>query len=150
MKTIIRKADSNWKGDLESGHGLVSTESRTLNERPFTFSKRTDEGTSADHTNPEELIGAAAASCFAMALSKTLQDDGVISETIRVGADVVLALDDGGPRLSEMTLNIEAIIPEYSDEQLGRAVEETAQSCPVYQLLEPGFGTINLNFRLQR
>ena len=121
MKTVIRKADSTWKGDLESGHGLVSTESRTINEQPFTFSKRADEATSADHTNPEELIGAGAASCFAMALSKTLQDDGVISETIQVGADVVLGLGDDGPQLSEMTLNIEAIIPEYSEDQLGGA-----------------------------
>lgn len=73
MSKITRKAEANWKGDLDSGHGLVSTESRVLTESRFSFEQRV-EGEGTD-TNPEELIAASAASCFAMALSKTLQDE---------------------------------------------------------------------------
>ncbi|MBC2603615.1 OsmC family protein [Puniceicoccus vermicola] len=68
---IIRTADANWKGSLESGHGLVSSHSHVLSEDKYSFGGRTSSG--SKETNPEELISASAASCFAMALSKTLR-----------------------------------------------------------------------------
>jgi len=146
MSTITRKAEANWKGDLDSGHGLVSTESRVLTESKFSFKQRV-EGEGKD-TNPEELIAAAAASCFAMALSKTLQDEGKVAVKLQVRAEVSLSLEDG-PRLTEMTLHIEGLIPDYSDDALKKAAAKTADNCPVFQLLKPGFDSIHLESFLQ-
>jgi osmotically inducible protein OsmC len=146
MTTVIRKSEANWKGDLDNGHGLVSTESRVLTESKFSFKERV-EGEGKD-TNPEELMAAAAASCFAMALSKTLQDEDKVAEKLRVRADVSLNLDDG-PKLTEMTLHVEGLIPDYSEESLKYAVAKTAENCPVFQLLKPGFEAIHLESVLQ-
>lgn len=143
---IVRKAEANWKGNLEDGHGLVSTESRVLTESRFTFKQRV-EGEGKD-TNPEELMAASAASCFAMALSKTLQDEGTVAEKLTVRADVALNLDDG-PRLTEMALYVDGSIPDYSEEALESAVSKTAENCPVLQLLKSGFEAIHLESVLQ-
>lgn len=146
MTMIIRKAEASWEGNLKDGHGLVSTESRALTESKFSFSQRV-EGEGRD-TNPEELIAASASSCFAMALSKTLQDDGKTATKLKVRADVSLRLDDG-PRLTEMTLHVEGLIPDYREDELKSAVAKTAENCPVFQLLKPGFDSIHLESFLQ-
>jgi osmotically inducible protein OsmC len=147
MKKITRSADANWKGNLDEGHGLVSVESRALTEQKFSFSKRVDQ--EARETNPEELIAAAAASCFGMALSKTLQDDNQASDKLRVKADVILSIDDAGPKLTDLKLRVEAILPEYSEEQFEAAVDRTADECPVLQLLRPGFSSVDIESSLQ-
>lgn len=147
MKKITRSADANWKGNLDEGHGLVSVESRALTEQKFSFSKRVDQ--EARETNPEELIAAAAASCFGMALSKTLQDDNQASDKLRVKADVILSIDDAGPKLTDLKLKVEAILPEYSEEQFEAAVDRTADECPVLQLLRPGFSSVDIESSLQ-
>lgn len=143
---ITRKAEAKWNGNLEDGHGLVSTESRVLTESKFAFKQRV-EGAGKD-TNPEELIAASAASCFAMALSNTLQDAGKVAEQLNVHVDVSLSLDDG-PKLTEMSLNVEGVIPDYSGDAFESAVAKTAENCPVFQLLRPGFESIHLESSLQ-
>lgn len=148
MDKITRSADANWKGDLDNGHGLVSVQSRAFTEQKFSFSQRVDQGSA--QTNPEELIAAAAASCFGMALSKTLQDDGQSSEKLRVKADVTLGMKEGGPKLTDLKLSIEAILPGYTEEQLDAAVAKTAENCPVVRLLQPGFDSVDIECSLQR
>jgi osmotically inducible protein OsmC len=148
MKKITRSADANWKGNLDNGHGLVSVESRAFTEQKFSFSKRVDQA--ERETNPEELIAAAAASCFGMALSKTLQDDEQVSEKLRVKADVTLSVENDGPKLTDLTLSVEAILPDYSEEQLKAAVDQTAENCPVLQLLHPGFDHVEIESSIQR
>ena len=130
----VRKAEASWEGNLEGGHGLVSTESRVLTESKFSFQQRV-EGEGKD-TNPEELIAASAASCFAMALSKILQDEGTVATKLKVRADVSLNLDDG-PKLNEMTLHVEGLIPDYSEDALESAVAKTAENCPVVRTRVP-------------
>lgn len=147
MKEITRSADANWKGNLDNGHGLVSVESRAFTEQKFSFSKRVDQN--ARETNPEELIAAAAASCFGMALSKTLQDDGQASDKLRVKADVTLSIGDDGPKLTHLKLSIEAVLPEYTEDQMKDAVSKTAENCPVVQLLRPGFDSVEIECSLQ-
>lgn len=147
MKTITRSADANWKGNLDEGHGLVSVESRAFTEQRFSFSQRI--GEDGLETNPEELIAAAAASCFGMALSKTLQDDGQTSEKMRVKADVTLSITDDGPKLTDLKLSVEAILPDYSEDDLKAAVDKTAENCPVFQLLKPGFDSVEIESALQ-
>ena len=143
----ITSADANWKGNLDDGHGLVSTESRSLTEEEFSFSRRVDQD--ARETNPEELIAAAAASCFGMALAKTLQDDDQSSDKLRVKADVTLSIMDEGPKVTDLKLSIDAMLPEYTEDQLKTAVSKTAENCPVLQLLSPGFDSVEIESSLQ-
>ncbi len=147
MTKIIRSADANWKGNLDEGHGLVSTESRVLTEQRFSFTKRVNQH--ADETNPEELLAAAASACFGMALSKTLQDDGQEAEKLRVKAEVTLSIKEDGPKVTDLKLTVEAILPEYTEEQFKAAVMETAENCPVYQVLSPGFESVSVKCSLQ-
>ncbi|HKK17345.1 MAG TPA: OsmC family peroxiredoxin [Opitutales bacterium] len=148
MEKITRSADANWKGNLDEGHGLVSLQSRAFTEERFSFAKRIDQEQS--ETNPEELIAGAAASCFGMALSKTLQDDGQASEKLRVKADVTLGITDDGPKVTDLKLAVEAILPEYDEDQLEAAVKKTAENCPIFQLLKPGFESVAIESSLQR
>lgn len=113
----------------------------------FLFSQRVDQA--GQETNPEELIAAAVASCFGMAMSKTLQDDGQASQKLRVKADVTLSIEEEGPKLSALNLTVEAILPEYTEDQLKAAVNTTAENCPVLKLLRPGFDSVNIQSSLQ-
>jgi len=127
---------------------LVSTESRVLTEERFSFSERMEgEG---KETNPEELIAAAVASCFSMAMSKTLQDQDTTATELRVTAEVTLEVREGGPEVSHLSLLAAAIIPEFTDEQLNEVVATTAQNCPVLKLLRPGLEDVEVKASLQR
>ncbi len=149
MKSITRSAEADWKGNLEQGHGLVTTGSEALLIQPFSFGKRTEQG-DRSATNPEELIAAGLASCFGMALSKTLEEDGAVSPQIVIKADVTLNLTDDGPKVNELKLNIAAMIPDYSQERLEKAVSETQKGCPVYKLLEKGWEKTNVEVVLNK
>lgn len=133
-------------GDLENGHGWISTESRALAESLYSFGQRV-EGEGKD-TNPEELLAAAVSSCFAMALSKTLQDEGKSAEKLNVCASVNLNLDDG-PKLTDLILSVEGSVSDYSEEPLDKAVDTTAENCPVFRLLKPGFDSIQIESSLR-
>ena len=137
MKQITRKAEAEWKGNLKSGNGQVTTESKSMVGQPYSFSKRTSPEDKSE-TNPEELIAAAAASCFAMALSKTLQDRDTTAEQLAVTAEVTLAIRDTGPEIATMALAISGTVDGFSEEQLRDAVDATCKSCPVYLLLNEG------------
>lgn len=147
MKSITRVAEADWKGNLEHGHGLVTTGSDSLKGHPVSFTKRIDQGDQTT-TNPEELIAAALASCFAMALSKTLQDEGVIDPQLVVRAEMTLNLTDEGPKLNELMLDVAGIIPGYTEAKLEQAVVTTRENCPVFKLLEPGLENVNIGVRL--
>ncbi|MFO7724894.1 MAG: OsmC family peroxiredoxin [Oceanipulchritudo sp.] len=148
MSQAIRKADAIWKGNLDKGHGLVSTESRVLTEQSFSFAQRM-EGEGKD-TNPEELIAAAVASCFSMAMSKTLQDQDTIATELKVSAKVTLEVREAAPRVSHLSLLAAALIPGFTDEKLEEVVATTAENCPVLQLLRPGLEDLDIKSSLQR
>jgi len=97
---------------------------------------------------PEELIAAAAAACFGMALSKTLQDDDQTSDKLRMKADVTLSIVKEGPKLADLKRSTEAVLPEYTEDQLRAAVMETAENCPVFQLLRPGLDSMDIESSL--
>ena len=147
MKPVTRMAEAAWKGNLDQGHGLVTTESETLLESPFLFTKRIDQ---ADRsvTNPEELIAAALASCFSMALSKTLQDDEAVAQKLVVRADITLDVTDAGPKINKLKLDVEGQVSGYTEKQFEQAVATTRKNCPVIKLLEPGLETIDMTVRL--
>lgn len=143
---ITRKADANWKGGIEKGHGLVSCHSHVLAEEKYSFGERTSDGSKA--TNPEELLAASAASCFAMALSKTLNDHGKTAEKLRVTAEAVLSLLDDGPKVTKLVLSTEGLVPDMGSADFERAVEETAGFCPLVRLLRPGLEEIEFHASL--
>lgn len=147
MKAITRRAEADWKGNLEAGHGLVTTESQVLVKQPFSFAKRTEQG-DLSQINPEELIAAGIASCFSMALSKTLQERDTIAQQLVVTAGVTLSLNDDGPVIDRLKLDVAGMIGDCTEDELRDAVEATRKGCPVYRLLEPGFETIDVSVSL--
>ena len=103
-----RSASAVWTGDLRSGKGTISTESGVLSDTPYSFKTRFEQGTG---TNPEELIGAAHAGCFSMALSVELQKAGLIAERIATKADVTLEQKVGGFAITAVHLTLVAKVP---------------------------------------
>ena len=127
-----RKADAVWKGGLREGRGLVSTESRTLQDASYSFSARFENGSG---TNPEELIAAAHAACFSMALSAELEKVGLNPAEIFTQAMVTLEKQDSGFRVSSIRLDVRAKVP-HADPAVFQAAAETAKAgCPVSRML---------------
>ena len=103
-----RSASAVWTGDLKSGKGAISTQSGVLSNQAYGFNTRFE---NEKGTNPEELIGAAHAGCFSMALSKALGDEGMTAERIETSADVTLDQVDGGFAITAVHLTLKARIP---------------------------------------
>ncbi len=128
-----RSAKAVWSGDLRSGNGTISTESGVLSDTPYSFKTRFEHGAG---TNPEELIGAAHAGCFSMALSVELQKLGLIAEKIETKADVTLEQKVGGFTITAVHLTVRAKVPGASQSDFEEAAEATKTGCPVSKLLK--------------
>jgi len=128
-----RSANAVWTGDLRNGKGTISTESGVLNSSPYSFKTRFegDKG-----TNPEELIGAAHAGCFSMALSFELQKAGITAERIETKADVTIEQKDGGFVIPAVHLTLRAKIPGASQAAFETAANNAKAGCPVSKLLK--------------
>jgi len=129
---IIRSASAHWQGSIKEGKGTISSSSGALSEQPFGFNTRFED---QPGTNPEELIGAAHAGCFSMALSKTLGDAGYTAESIDTNADVSLIQDDNGFTISKVALSLKASIPGISDDEFQQLAATTKAACPVSRVL---------------
>lgn len=123
--TLKRKATAEWTGDLPSGKGHVETESGVL-DAPYDFRSRFEQG---DRTNPEELIGAAHAGCFSMALSNLLAEDGHEPESIRTEATVTL--DPDGPSITRVDLTTRGRVPGIDQATFEDYAEKAKAGCPV-------------------
>jgi osmotically inducible protein OsmC len=127
-----RKASAVWKGAIKEGKGTISTESNVLSDTQYSFSGRFEEGTG---TNPEELIAAAHAGCFSMALSGHLGNSGLTPEKISTTATVTLMKNEDGFAITSVHLDVSAKIPG-ADKQAFETAANTAKSgCPVSKLL---------------
>lgn len=147
MSTVYRTAEASWSGDIAHGHGLVTTETESLKKAKFGLSSRI--GGDGQETNPEELIGAAAASCFSMALSKTLTDEGALPSELKTLVRVGMEVNEGGgPIIRELKLTVEGAVPSMDEDAFHEAVETTAENCPVLQVLSPGFAEVSIDSRL--
>ena len=127
-----RTGSAVWKGGLKDGKGTVSTESGVLASVPYSFAKRFGE---EKGTNPEELIGAAHASCFSMALSLVLGEAGMTADEIATSAAVTIEAADGGFSITAVHLTVRAKIPGASDEAFQKAAAGAKAGCPVSKLL---------------
>ncbi len=127
-----RTGSAVWNGDLKDGKGTVSTESGALKELHYSFDKRFGD---EPGTNPEELIGAAHAGCFSMALSKVLADEGMTPEEIATTAEVTLEAVEDGFAITKVHLRTRARIPGADEAAFRRAAEAAKTGCPVSKLL---------------
>ncbi|HEY0943838.1 MAG TPA: OsmC family protein [Opitutaceae bacterium] len=139
-----RKASAVWRGDLKSGRGTISTESTVLKDTQYSFGTRFENGPG---TNPEELIGAAHAACFSMALSAELQKAGFTAEKISTSATVTL---ENHPQTSwtvtRIHLETTATIPGITPEKFAGIANGAKAGCPISRLLKAA--EISLDARL--
>jgi osmotically inducible protein OsmC len=129
---MLRKGSAVWHGGLKDGRGAVSTESGVLLEAQYSFGTRFESGAG---TNPEELIAAAHAGCFSMALSKQLEDAGMKADEIRTTAGVRLEKTDAGFTITKVHLDVTARIPGADAAAFETAANNAKAGCPVSRLL---------------
>ena len=122
-----------WSGGIKDGIGAISTKSGALKDYPYGFAARF-EGKSG--TNPEELIGAAHAGCFTMALSKILGDAGLTAEKMETQADVTLSKQGDGFAITAVHLTLKAKIPGADDAKFQELAAKAKAGCPVSKLLK--------------
>ena len=127
-----RSASAVWKGALKDGTGQVSTESGTLANIPYNFRMRFE---NEKGTNPEELIAAAHAACFSMALSMILGDAGMKAESISTKATVTLEQVAGGFSVTSSALETQVKIPNADRAAFQKAAEAAKSGCPISKLL---------------
>jgi osmotically inducible protein OsmC len=138
-----RNGSALWKGDLKSGSGTVEVGEGVF-EGNYSFSSRFEEG---EGTNPEELIAAAHASCFAMALSLVLSEADHPPDSIRTQARVHLRIVDDLPTLAKIDLEVEGAVPHLDEEAFRSYAEKAKSGCPVSRALA-GVPEITLDARL--
>lgn len=127
-----RKGSAVWSGDLKSGKGTVSTDSGVLRDTQYSFATRFEQGAG---TNPEELIAAAHAGCFSMALSAQLGAQGITPERIATTATVTLEKQDGGFAITAVHLEVRARIASGDRAAFETAADEAKRNCPVSKVL---------------
>lgn len=128
-----RSASAVWNGGLKEGRGSISTESGVLSDTQYSFSTRFENGKG---TNPEELIAAAHAGCFSMALSAQLNNDGKTAERIHTEAAVTLLKTDAGFTITAVHLNVRAKVPGITAEGFATAANNAKAGCPVSRVLK--------------
>lgn len=128
-----RKATAIWRGGLKDGNGTISTESGVLSDTQYSFATRFENGVG---TNPEELIAAAHAGCFSMALSGELQKSGLTVESIRTIASVTIEKEGSGFTISAIHLNVAAKIPGADIKVFNEAATVAKENCPVSKLVK--------------
>ena len=127
-----RKGSAVWQGDLRTGKGSVSTESGVLKDARYSFSTRFENGTG---TNPEELVAAAHAGCFSMALSAQLGEAKLTPTSVRTTATVTLERLDAGFTVTKVHLDVAAKVPGASKEAFDTAAANAKAGCPISKLL---------------
>jgi osmotically inducible protein OsmC len=127
-----RKASAVWKGGLKDGKGTISTDSKILSDTQYSFSTRFEEG---NGTNPEELIAAAHAGCFSMALSGQLGNAGLTAERINTTAAVTLEKTEAGFTITAVHLKVSAKVPGADKQAFETASNNAKAGCPISRLL---------------
>jgi osmotically inducible protein OsmC len=130
---MVRKASAVWKGSLKEGKGTISSDSGVLSNTPYSFSTRFE---NAKGTNPEELIAAAHAGCFTMALSAQLGSAGITPESLETTASLTLDKLDAGWTITKVHLDVAARIPGVDKAAFDKAAENAKAGCPVSRLLK--------------
>jgi osmotically inducible protein OsmC len=139
-----RKASAVWKGGLKDGKGMVSATSGVLSNTPYSFATRFE---NTPGTNPEELIAAAHAACFSMALSAQLGAANLTPESINTSATLTLDKLDAGWTITTIQLDVSARVPKADESSFNKAAENAKAGCPVSKVLN---AKITMNARLEK
>ena len=145
LAMVDREAHVIWQGNLANGSGNLSEGSGVLNNTPVTFASRVERPDGK--TSPEELIAAAHATCYAMALSNVLTEHDAQPERLEV--DAVCTLDDQQLKITNVNLDVRGTVPGIGEEDFENAAREAEQLCPVSNALR-GNVEIQLQTRLER
>ncbi|TAL90347.1 MAG: OsmC family peroxiredoxin [Candidimonas sp.] len=140
---MSKKASAVWKGGIKDGGGTISTESGVLKEAPYGFKSRFENGKG---TNPEELIGAAHAGCFSMALSLMLGEAGLTPEKIETQAAITLVSNATGFQITASHLTVKAKIPGIDNAKFQEIAGKAKAGCPVSKVLN---ATITMDATLE-
>src|SRR5215204_351557 len=143
MKTR-RKASAEWRGGLKDGKGTITSDSGVLQATQYSFSTRFEDGKG---TNPEELIAAAHAGCFSMALSGQLGQAGLTADSIRTTASVRLEKTDAGFAITSVHLDVKAKVPGADQQAFETAANNAKAGCPVSKVLK---AEITMEARLEQ
>ncbi|WP_339513215.1 OsmC family protein [Pseudomonas sp. RL_15y_Pfl2_60] len=138
-----KTASAHWQGSIKQGKGTISTESGVLSKSPYGFNTRFE---NEPGTNPEELIGAAHAGCFSMALSLQLGEAGMTAESIDTKTEVTLDKDGDGFSITAVHLTLHAKVPGADRAAFEKAVQNAKTGCPVSKVLN---ATITLEATLE-
>ncbi len=128
----IRKASAEWHGDLKSGNGNISTETGVLKNTPYNFASRFENGS---QTNPEEILGAAHAACYSMALANGLASAGFKVNSVNTEDKVHIEKLDSGFTITKIEINTEASVDGIDNSAFQKFAEETKKGCPVSKAL---------------
>lgn len=139
---FTRTASARYEGFGKDGRGFVSSGSAVLSDQPYSFNTRFGE---EPGTNPEELVAAAHASCFTMALSFALAKEGFTEGTLATTAKVKIDKDGDGFRVTRSDLTLEATVPGIDEERFAAAARGAEANCPISKLLN---AEITLDYRL--
>src|SRR5512144_2701615 len=131
-KIMKRKASAVWQGGLKDGKGKISTDSGVLQNTQYSFSTRFEDGKG---TNPEELVAAAHAGCFSMALSGQLGNAGLTADSIKTKASVKLEKLDSGFAVTSVHLEVRARVPGADNDAFMTAANNAKAGCPISKLL---------------
>ena len=141
--SIRRRASGEWSGSLKEGSGKVSTQSGALKDLPFSFGTRFGD---VPGTNPEELIAAAHAGCYSMALSAYLGSQNITPEKIETKAICTLEPVEGGFKIATMHLTVTGDVPGIDNARFGELAREAERSCPVSNALR---GSVEIELETQ-
>ena len=128
-----RSASAVWHGGLKDGKGTISTQSGVLKDSQYSFSTRFENGIG---TNPEELIAAAHAGCFTMALSGELSGAGFVPESLETTAVVTMEKTDAGPTVTKIHLTTKAHVPNIEKAKFDELATKAKEGCPISRLLK--------------
>ncbi len=137
-----RTASAQWRGDLKSGKGTLSATSGVLSNTPYSFQTRFED---SPGTNPEELLAAAHAGCFSMALSAQLAQANLTADSIETTCTITLEKQPDGFAITSSHLDLTARVPGATQEAFDRAVQAAKTGCPVSKLYK---ANITLNSKL--
>jgi len=134
-RTVIRKSTALWRGDALHGSGALTTQSGAFREQPYSFKTRFQSEDGKAGTNPEELLAAAHAGCYAMALAFALTDAGHAPEELNVTAGVELSKTDDGFAIKSIALELQARVPGLDAAKFQTVAEAAKKGCPVSKAL---------------
>jgi osmotically inducible protein OsmC len=129
---IQKSASAVWRGNLKEGRGAISTQSGALKDQPYGFNTRFE---GANGTNPEELLGAAHAGCFTMALSLILQEAGFTAEHMQTTANVTLEKVADGFEITNVALKLDAKIPKIDPAKFTELANKAKTGCPLSKVI---------------